>query len=204
MESPIQGDQLVFRNEDITDHVPDKAFVIYDFIWTRIKDWLQEHIQRMIERIQNKHLYQNYQIKKNSIDTKNGTKSNEKRLFHGTESGITETINLNGFNRAYAGSNAALLGKGTYFADEAIYSADDTYSKPDTNGNEYMYLARVLTGIYCVGNSEMIAPPAKNPSNPTDLYDSITDNASGPSVFMIFNDVQAYPEYLITFTKFIK
>ncbi|XP_073490603.1 protein mono-ADP-ribosyltransferase PARP14-like [Aquarana catesbeiana] len=154
-----------------------------------------------IERIQNTHLYQNYQIKKNSINAKNGTRTNEKRLFHGTESATTENINRNGFNRAYAGTNAARLGKGTYFAAEAIYSADDTYSKPDTNGYKYMYLARVLTGIYCAGNKDMIAPPAKNPSNPTDLYDSATDKISRPSVFVIFNDIQAYPEYLITFTK---
>ncbi|XP_073490605.1 protein mono-ADP-ribosyltransferase PARP14-like [Aquarana catesbeiana] len=154
-----------------------------------------------IERIQNIHLYQNYQIKKNGINDKNGTRTNEKRLFHGTESATTENINRNGFNRAYAGSNAALLGKGTYFAAEAIYSADDTYSKPDTNGYKYMYLARVLTGIYCVGNKGMIVPPAKSTSSPTDLYDSATDKISAPSVFVIFNDVQAYPEYLITFTK---
>ncbi|XP_040214249.1 protein mono-ADP-ribosyltransferase PARP14-like [Rana temporaria] len=154
-----------------------------------------------IERIQNTHLHQNYQIKKNSIDTKNGNKNNEKRLFHGTDSATTDYINHNGFNRAYAGANAALLGKGTYFAADAIYSADDTYSKPDTNKYKYMYLVRVLTGVYCVGNAAMIIPPAKSPSNPTDLYDSATDNIATPSVFVIFNDVQAYPEYLITFTK---
>ncbi|KAM5152444.1 protein mono-ADP-ribosyltransferase PARP14-like [Mantella aurantiaca] len=154
-----------------------------------------------IERIQNKHLYQNYKIKKNSVNSKNGTRTNEMRLFHGTEVGITDNINRHGFNRGYAGSNDAKLGKGTYFAVEANYSADDTYSKPDTNGYKYMYLARVLTGIYCVGHSAMIAPPAKDASNPTDLYDSMTDSVSGPTVFVIFNDIQAYPEYLITFTK---
>ncbi|XP_018417196.1 PREDICTED: poly [ADP-ribose] polymerase 14-like [Nanorana parkeri] len=153
-----------------------------------------------IERIQNKHLYQNYRIKKNSIDTKNGTNTNEMRLFHGTEFGTTDNISHNGFNRAYAGANATMLGKGTYFAIEANYSADDTYSKPHTNGYKYMYLARVLTGVYCAGNSTMITPPAKSTSNPTDLYDSVTDNESRPTVFVIFNDVQAYPEYLITFT----
>ncbi|XP_018417199.1 PREDICTED: poly [ADP-ribose] polymerase 14-like [Nanorana parkeri] len=154
-----------------------------------------------IERIQNKHLYQNYRIKKNSIDTKNGTRTNEKRLFHGTEFGPTESINRNGFNRAYAGANATKLGKGTYFAVEANYSADDTYSKPHTDGYKYMYLARVLTGVYCAGHSTMITPPAKSTSNPTDMYDSVTDNGSRPTVFVIFNDIQAYPEYLITFTK---
>ncbi|XP_068102337.1 protein mono-ADP-ribosyltransferase PARP14-like [Hyperolius riggenbachi] len=154
-----------------------------------------------IERIQNKHLYESYQIKKNSIDTKNNTKNNERRLFHGTNQTITDGVNNNGFNRSYAGNNATALGKGTYFAVDANYSADDTYSKPDANGYKYMYLARVLTGECCKGNNSMIVPPSRNPANPTDLYDSAADNVNNPTVFVIFSDTQAYPEYLITFTK---
>lgn len=62
-----------------------------------------------------------------------------------------------------------------------------------------MYLARVLTGLYCAGNQGIITPPAKNTANPTDLYDSVTDNIQNPSMFVIFNDIQAYPEYHIIF-----
>lgn len=29
-------------------------------------------------------------------------------------------------------------------------------------------------------------------------YDSVTDDITKPSMFVIFNDTQAYPEYLIT------
>ncbi|XP_071978246.1 protein mono-ADP-ribosyltransferase PARP14-like isoform X2 [Engystomops pustulosus] len=154
-----------------------------------------------IERIQNKDLWLNYQIKKQATDTKNRTTNNERRLFHGTDSSTIKTVNNNGFNRSYAGKNAACYGNGTYFAVNSNYSAHDQYSKPDANGLKYMYLARVLTGVFCKGQQGMVAPPAKNAANITDLYDSVTDNPANPSMFVIFHDIQAYPEYLITFSK---
>ncbi|XP_044130402.1 protein mono-ADP-ribosyltransferase PARP15-like [Bufo gargarizans] len=91
-----------------------------------------------------------------------------------------------------------MYGNGTYFAVNAIYSARQ-FSPPDANGHKHLYLARVLTGVFCAGKKDMVAPPAKNPANPTDLYDSVTDNPANPSMFIIFNDIQAYPEYHITF-----
>uniref|UniRef100_A0A8C5RA89 Poly [ADP-ribose] polymerase n=1 Tax=Leptobrachium leishanense TaxID=445787 RepID=A0A8C5RA89_9ANUR len=154
-----------------------------------------------IERIQNSPLWLNYKIKKQSIDSRNGNANNEKQLFHGTDPNTILHVNHNGFNRSYAGKNAASYGNGTYFAVNAMYSAHDRYSRPDSNGYKYMYLTRVITGVYCVGTQGMVAPPAKNPSNTTDLYDSVTDNMAKPSMFVIFNDIQAYPEYLITFSK---
>ncbi|OCT63244.1 protein mono-ADP-ribosyltransferase PARP14 [Xenopus laevis] len=154
-----------------------------------------------IQRVQNQYLWHNYQIKKQSIDTKNSSTNNEKQLFHGTNPGTIDNVNNNGFNRSFAGKNASIIGNGTYFAVDANYSADDTYSKPDTSGHKHMYLARVLTGTFTTGQKDLIAPPPKTQSNPTDLYDSVTDNMNQPSMFVIFNDIQAYPEYLITFTK---
>ncbi|CAN2389077.1 positive regulation of interleukin-4-mediated signaling pathway [Pristimantis euphronides] len=155
-----------------------------------------------IKRIQNLHLYQNYKIKMQSIDTKNGTRNNERQLFHGTDGNTVQSVNSNGFNRSYSGLNVgSVLGNGTYFAVDANYSAHDQYSRPDAKGLKYMYLARVLTGVFCAGKKGLIAPPPKNPSNSTDLYDSVTNDEAKPTVFVIFNDVQAYPEYLITFSK---
>ncbi|OCT63243.1 hypothetical protein XELAEV_18044341mg [Xenopus laevis] len=169
-----------------------------------VQDMFQKTCQMkilMIQRIQNQYLWLNYQIKKQSIDTKNNSCSNERQLFHGTEH--IAKVNNNGFNRSFSGANGTMIGKGTYFAVDANYSANDTYSKPDASGNKYMYLARVLTGEYCSGEKEINAPPPKDPngSNPTDLFDSVTDNMKQPTMFVIFNDIQAYPEYLITFTK---
>ncbi|XP_025943186.1 poly [ADP-ribose] polymerase 14-like, partial [Apteryx rowi] len=154
-----------------------------------------------IERIQNPFFWKAYQIKKLEMDKKNGNRDNERLLFHGTSSDSLTLINNKGFNRSYAGMNAAHFGNGTYFAVNASYSAHDTYSKPDANGKKYMYLARVLVGEYSLGKKGAITPAVKNASNSIDLFDSSTDNMNQPSMFIIFNDIQAYPEYLITFTK---
>ncbi|XP_061464996.1 protein mono-ADP-ribosyltransferase PARP14-like isoform X2 [Rhineura floridana] len=154
-----------------------------------------------IERIQNPYYWQAYQIKKQEMDDKNGNTNNERQLFHGTASASLTLINNSGFNRSYAGMHAAAYGNGTYFAVDAKYSAHDIYSKPDANGTKYMYLARVLVGEYCAGSAGLVVPKPKNATDPTDLFDSVTDNVTKPAMFVIFNDIQAYPEYLITFKK---
>ncbi|NXK17655.1 PAR14 polymerase, partial [Arenaria interpres] len=154
-----------------------------------------------IERIQNPYFWKTYQIKKREMDNKNGNTNNERLLFHGTSKESITFINNRGFDRSYAGMHAAAYGNGTYFAVKASYSANDTYSKPDVDGKKYMYLARVLVGEYSQGTQGAITPAAKNSSNSIDLFDSSTDNVNQPSMFIIFNDIQAYPEYLITFTR---
>ena len=58
-----------------------------------------------------------------------------------------------------------------------------------------MYLARVLVGQYCVGNSSMIVPPDQRPEI---LYESVFDDKKDPSIFVVFCDNQSYPEYPIT------
>ncbi|XP_026521210.1 poly [ADP-ribose] polymerase 14-like [Notechis scutatus] len=159
----------------------------------------KEYTIQKIERIQNPYQMKAYQIKKQEMDAKNGSINNERLLFHGTDITSVTHINSTGFNRSYAGLHAACYGNGTYFAVNACYSAHDTYSKPDAFGIKHMYLARVLVGEYCVGSKGLLVPHQKSGTNPTDLYDSVTDHLTKPTLFVIFNDIQAYPEYLITF-----
>ncbi|XP_056103819.1 protein mono-ADP-ribosyltransferase PARP14-like [Rhinichthys klamathensis goyatoka] len=150
-----------------------------------------------IERVQNSTLWRNYMIKKEELEDKNKHKNNEQRLFHGTGPDKTDQINHHGFNRSYAGAHGAMYGNGTYFAVDPSYSAQG-YSSPDVNGHKRMYLARVLVGDFTQGKRGLPVPPAKS-TNSADLYNSVTDNINNPTMFVIFNDVQAYPEYLITF-----
>eukprot|EP00063_Salmo_salar_P075022 XP_014049857.1 PREDICTED: poly [ADP-ribose] polymerase 14-like [Salmo salar] len=151
-----------------------------------------------IQRIQNPTLWRSLQIKKHDMELRNGHQKNEKRLFHGTCHTTINHINNHGFNRSFAGKNATAFGYGTYFAVGASYSARSTYSRPDLQGQKYMYLCRVLTGDFTAGRHGMTVPPAKSTTT-VELYNSVTDNPSGPSMFVIFHDNQAYPEYLITF-----
>ncbi|KAM9360379.1 protein mono-ADP-ribosyltransferase PARP14-like [Symphorus nematophorus] len=152
-----------------------------------------------IERVQNTTLWQSYQLMKKQLEVKNNHKNNERRLFHGTGAKSIDLINKQGFNRSYAGAHAAMYGKGSYFAVDPIYSAQG-YATPDMSGHKRMYLARVLVGDYTQGHSTMITPPSKRSANASDLYDSVVDNAANPTMFIVFSDIQAYPEYLITFT----
>ena len=97
---------------------------------------------------------------------------------------------------------AIAYGQGVYFATSANYSARDLYSPPDAQGHKHVYYCRVLTGLYTRGQSGIKEPPEKDLSKPGNRYDSVADcSAPGtPSIFVVFSDTQAYPEYLITFT----
>ncbi|NXG68991.1 PAR15 polymerase, partial [Baryphthengus martii] len=199
IELPAQWDDMRKERVRLVNLKPSRQE--YLEVRNRFQKTCPKFVIEKIERIQNPFLWQTYQIKKESLCTKNKNQNNEKLLFHGTAPSSLSTINYNGFNRGFAGKNAAVIGNGTYFAVDASYSAQDTYARPDLNGRRYMYLARVLTGQYCAGSRGLITPPAKNPADPTDLYDSVVDNENNPTMFVIFNDIQAYPEYLITFRK---
>ncbi|XP_061194416.1 protein mono-ADP-ribosyltransferase PARP14-like [Saccostrea echinata] len=155
-----------------------------------------------LERIQNKMLYQQYVAKKKLLDSQNppGTK-NERELWHGTAPEAVNSVNSLGFNRSYCGKNAAVHGNGVYFAVDAEYSARETYSKPDPNGHKRIYLCKVLTGEFTLGKKDMRVPPPKDVNQPHILYDSVVYPLQDPEMFIIFNDTQGYPSYLITFIK---
>lgn len=94
---------------------------------------------------------------------------------------------------------ATKYGEGVYFAVNANYSGDDTYSRPDSKGHKRMYLCKVLTGEFTVGQKGIRVPPAKPGQQSHILYDSVVNDVSKPEMFIIFNDTQGYPDYLITF-----
>ena len=92
---------------------------------------------------------------------------------------------------------ATMFGLGSYFAKKSATSASDTYSKPNSDGQKYMIQARVVTGEWCKGEKDMKTPPYKDQSS--DQYDSVVDDVSNPSIFVVFRDASAYPEYIIKF-----
>ncbi len=51
-------------------------------------------------------------------------------------------------------------------------------------------------GYHTLGQADMKTPPVRVAP---DLYDSVVDNVQNPSMFVVFHDCQAYPDYLITF-----
>ena len=61
-----------------------------------------------------------------------------------------------------------------------------------------MYLCRVLIGDSAKGTSDMKVPPIKDEAAKK-RYDSVVDRLQNPSIFVVFYDALAYPEYVITY-----
>jgi len=124
---------------------------------------------------------------------------NEKRLFHGTSPETVEAICKQNFDWRLHGKNATVYGEGSYFALNASYS--DAYAKEDMNSCRFMFVAKVLVGSYTKGHSSYRRPPQKDPANPaSDLYDSCVDDKSNPTIFVVFDTDQFYPEYIIKYS----
>ncbi len=125
---------------------------------------------------------------------------NERHLFHGTSQDVVEGICKHNFDPRVCGKHATMFGQGSYFARKAVYSHN--FSKRSTRGVHYMFLAKVLTGKFTVGNPSMRRPPPLNPRDAcSDLFDSCVDNWMDPQIFVIFSDDQSYPYFIIQYEE---
>lgn len=79
--------------------------------------------------------------------------------------------------------------KGVYFATTAAYSSsytDRRHGKP----KGHIFVSKVLVGKSEVGNSGVNVPINA---------DTTVDNVAKPSIYVIYHDAQAYPDYLLTY-----
>ncbi|KAM9335916.1 protein mono-ADP-ribosyltransferase PARP14-like [Symphorus nematophorus] len=196
---PLYWDNMA-AGEDLKKVVLQPSSAEYRTVKEAFKRTVSKTVMK-IERLQNVHLRRAYEVQKKHISDKNRQEggAGEKLLYHGTTQDNCDSIMKTGFNRRFAGQNATAYGHGTYFAVNASYSAQPTYSKPATDGTQLMFVARVLTGVYTPGQSDMRVPPPRSVLQPHDRYDSVVDKTHNPNMFVVFHDNQAYPDYLITF-----
>ena len=85
-----------------------------------------------------------------------------------------------------------------YFARDSSYSSSTTYSRPDGNGVQHMFLVRVVVGEYCMGKRDQLTPDVRQGHQ---LYDTTVNNMNDPSMYVTYHDAQAYPEYLVKFKQ---
>ncbi|XP_044050221.1 protein mono-ADP-ribosyltransferase PARP12 [Siniperca chuatsi] len=149
-----------------------------------------------IQRIQNPSLWKVFQWQKEQMKKKNGGKTvNEQYLFHGTDKSLIEAICEQNFDWRMCGVHGTAYGKGSYFAKDASYS--DRYASAKGSRNKIMFVSLVLVGEYTRGSSSYVRPPPKG--NSKTLYDSCVDHKSNPSIYVVFEKQQIYPEYLIDY-----
>ncbi|XP_036364520.1 protein mono-ADP-ribosyltransferase PARP14-like [Octopus sinensis] len=190
---PIPDTWSPMEDEELIKIVPVTKGPEYDDIQATFRRNLPSYRIIKIERIQNKTLYQGYQSLKRKFEAENPNITNEvDGLWHGTAEGAVKGINKSGFNRSYCGRNGG-YGKGVYFAKNIQYSADDNYSPPDHHKIKRIYQCSVLVGRMIQGH-----PGLKVLQDP---YNSAVNNIQRPFIYVTFDDSQAYPNYLITFSN---
>ncbi|KAM4747510.1 protein mono-ADP-ribosyltransferase TIPARP-like [Rhinophrynus dorsalis] len=124
----------------------------------------------------------------------------ERHLFHGTDHSLVEAICSQNFDPRVSGKHGTSYGQGCYFATTSSYC--HRYSTSSTSGHHFMFLAKVLVGHPAVGNASFRRPPPKKPKDPASpLYDSCVSRSKDPDIFVLFDNDQFYPYYLIKYQK---
>ncbi|KAM5171919.1 protein mono-ADP-ribosyltransferase PARP12-like [Mantella aurantiaca] len=156
-----------------------------------------EHEVLKMWRVQNPTLWRVYQWQKDQMKKKNSGNVDERQLFHGTDCVNVNTICRGNFDWSVCGSNNILYGQGNYFAKDAAYAHG--YSPANRTGTRTMFVARVLVGDFIKGDPTMRRPPQKYKS--AESYNSCVNNVTSPSIFVVFEKSQVYPEYILEYKK---
>uniref|UniRef100_A0A3P8UHK0 TCDD inducible poly(ADP-ribose) polymerase n=1 Tax=Cynoglossus semilaevis TaxID=244447 RepID=A0A3P8UHK0_CYNSE len=170
--------------------------------WQSVADDSQEQLERLYCNPDNEQVRLKFQ-KKEYMSRRLSEMDRllcERHLFHGTSADVVDGICKHNFDPRVCGKHATMFGQGSYFARKAVYSHN--FSKRSSKGVHCMFLAKVLTGRFTVGNPSMRRPPPLNPRDPSsDLYDSCVDNWMDPQIYVIFNDDQSYPYFIIHYEE---
>jgi hypothetical protein len=138
-----------------------------------------------IIRIQNLRLWSIFQELQKPIP--NGSR----RLFHGTASPTHQKLIMyHGFYSSFC--PGGLIGDGIYFAVNASYSDQDPYVLKKTNHRRELFICQVLLGNSSQGGSGLKSPAQG-------CHSLFHLNNSGNDMFCIFNNYQAYPEYIVQY-----
>ncbi|XP_032257374.1 zinc finger CCCH-type antiviral protein 1 isoform X2 [Phoca vitulina] len=169
---------------EIDNRCPEYA-MISEYFKTSMKNFKIEKIKK----IKNTKLLNIFERKKMKMNNRM-----EKLLFYATSRIHVESICKNNFDWILHGTGETKYGKGIYFTKDAIHSHKNCQG--DTK-NIVMFVARVLVGDFTQGEMGSTGPPPPP-------YDSYVDIRLNPSVFVIFEKNQIYPEYVIEYTELDK
>ncbi|KAM6202240.1 zinc finger CCCH-type antiviral protein 1 [Rhynchocyon petersi] len=142
-----------------------------------------------IKKIENTELMSAFQRKKSTMKF-----ANEKLLFHTTHRLNVAYICENNFDWTLHRTFELKYGKGNYFTKDAITSHRNCLCD---DKSLVMFVARVLVGNFTEGNMTYKEPPLSKDGR----FDSCVDNNLNPSVFVIFQKDQIYPQYMIEYTE---
>ncbi|XP_034774145.2 protein mono-ADP-ribosyltransferase TIPARP-like [Acipenser ruthenus] len=191
---------LYFQQVPLT--LEDPAFrVVYQHFHKTMPE--SRYLLLGISRVQNPFLWDKYKCKKQHMSRRMSPEErlrNERHLFHGTSRSSIEAICKHNLDPRLSGKHAAIYGQGCYFARTAAYS--HRYAPRDQQGEHHVFLCKVLVGRSAPGRPEMRRPPPIHPDDPaSDLYNSCVDKLPEPALFVVFENDQCYPYFLIRYKE---
>ena len=120
---------------------------------------------------------------------------NTRHVFHGTNYyNVMGIVQREGFRKEF--SSTFVHGQGTYFAKNARYSAGGYAAEKD--GVYLLFLCKVIMGESHKGSSsyDLKTWPKKNGGKGL-IYDSLVNDMDDPTIFVIHENVRAYPMFVI-------
>eukprot|EP01083_Nonionella_stella_P070158 187568_1 len=172
--------------------------------WREISEKFYETVDESvriidIETVENRFLWDKFFHVKYAMKKLMGEHNiNERELWHGTNCGIIDVICTEGFRKEF--NNKHAYGEGTYFARDAIYSV--SYAEQSRWDNRCrMFLCKVLCGESVRGSNGITLQEWPKKHGDELIYDSLVDDIQDPTIFVIHDDIRAYPMYIVHFTK---
>ena len=186
--------QLIVMEEDSDDYK-----LIYSQFMRSAKKKKKDLKEIVVYKIEKEARIVAHESKKKQILQSLGgdvSKLNEFGLYHGTQLKTLPLILHQGFLRQFV--SRAAFGRGTYFARDAKYSCNPTYSLPDKDGFQHILLCNVICGEWAKGDHTMKVAPTKKGSDYLP-HETTVDDVDHPSIFVTYQDDQALPTHLISF-----
>lgn len=148
-----------------------------------------------VEQIQNNALMAAFLEKKKMMEERTPRGPGSQRLFQQVPYQFCNVVCKVGFHRLYSTPHDPVYGAGIHFTKSLKKLADKVKKTSSTDRLIYVFEAEVLTGSFCQGNNLIITPPPLSPGA-LDVHDSVVDNVSNPETVVVFNGMQALPQYL--------